>query len=344
LTVARTLALYAQAATALFDPGDRTLTDYARHLAAGLAPESITRLDPRRAGIKRVSQPYASFGGRPAEVDRAFFERSVERIRHRGRAVTVWDFEHGVLQRFDRVFKVRCLANSGESAQPAVGEAALVIVPKLNASQASNPLEPRASETLMEEVRRFVQDGLATPFAAVHAIHPVYERVLVDAEVAFRPGIDPGFYSEQLNVDLQRFLSPWAFEEGRDIAFGTRIFRSELLKYVEDRPYVDYVTRFDLYHVFDGPPRQGIGFMEIGLDFVISADPPRAINTMTIGVDFVVGRPVETAPSTRPDAILVSHPAHRIAPIFPGDERCAGVTTLGIGYMVVGLDFRIPVQ
>jgi hypothetical protein len=343
LAVARTLALHAQAATASLDPGTRPVEDYSDHLAAGLTAGTITRLDQRRTGIKRVAQPYASFGGRPAEVDRAFFERSVERIRHRGRAVTAWDFEHAVLQTFDRVFKVRCLANTGTDAMPATGEAALVIVPKLNASQASNPLEPRAGETLMATIRDFVGDGLTTPFADIHVIHPVYERVLVDAEIAFRPGFDAGFHSEQLNTDLQRFLSPWAFEEGRDISFGTRIFRSEILKYVEDRPYVDFVTRFDLYHAFDGPPRQGIGFMEIGLDFMIGADPQPAVDTMRVGVDFVVGRPVETAPSTRPDAILVSHPAHRVTPLFPGAERCAGITNLGIGYMIVGLDFDVSV-
>jgi hypothetical protein len=341
LAVARTQALHGQAATALFDPGAGHLDDYADHLAAGLAPITITRLDPRRNGIKKVAQPYASFGGRPAESDRAFFVRSVERIRHRSRAVTVWDFEHNVLQRFEQIFKVRCLPNTGDDTAPAVGEVALVIVPKLNASQTANQLEPRASETLMEEIGTFLQDGLATPFAAVRAIHPVYERVLVDAAVAFRKGFDPGFYAEQLNIDLQRVLSPWAFEEGRDIAFGTRIYRSELLKYVEDRPYVDYVTRFDLYHAFNGPPRQGIGFMEIGLDFVIGADPQPAVKTMTVGLDFIVGRPVETAPSTRSDAILVSHPAHRITPIFPGSDESTGDMTFGIGFMIVGLDFDI---
>lgn len=267
--------------------------------------------------------------------------RATERLRHRNRAVTVWDFERHVLQRFDGVFKVRCLAHSDADAQPKAGEAALVIVPNLLSSQSSNRLQPRAGETLMEEIRDFLATGVASPFATVHVIHPVFERVRVDARVAFRAGFDPGFYADQLDTDLQRFLSPWAFEEGRDIVFGTRIYRSELLKFVEDRAYVDYVTRFDLYHAFDGPPRQGVGFMEIGVDFVLGADPQPAIEAMIIGVDFIVGRPVETAVTTQPHAVLVSHSEHRIEPIFPGTEICTGVAQLGIGYMIVGLDFAV---
>ena len=337
---ARTLKAEAQAATVVFAPeGD--LGDYAAHLQAGLPKGTIARLDPRQAAIKAVAQPYPSFGGRAPECDRDFFERSAERLRHRDRAVTTWDFEHRLLEAFPGIFKLRALAHSDAEAEAAVGEVALVVIPNLRLSQSSNRLEPRAGETLMQEIRDFTDDGIATPFARINVIHPVYERVRVRARVAFRAGFDPGYYSEQLGTDLQRFLSPWAFEEGRDINFGTRIYRSELLKFVEDRDYVDYVTRFDVYHAFDGRPRSGIGFMEIGTDFVVAADPQPALAAMVIGEDFIVGRPVEAAASTRPHAVLVSHPQHLIEPVFAGTESCQGVARLGIGYMIVGLDFTV---
>ena len=340
-SVARTRDVAAQAGTAVFAPEPASLSDYSDHLAEGLPAETITKLKPRVAQIRKVRQPFASFGSRQAETDAGFFERGSERLRHRARAVTGWDFERLVLERFDGIFKVKALPHSNATAEPAPGQLALVIIPDLSAQQSTSPLEPRAGETLMAQVRDYLASGIATPFADVHVIHPTYERVLVDAAVVFRPGFDPGFYAETLDVDLQRFLSPWAFEEGRDIVFGTRIFRSELLRFVEERPYVDYVTRFDLYHAFDGPPLDGVGFMEIGLDFVISPDPVPATGAMQIGTDFIVGRPVDAAISTRTDAILVSHPAHRIEPVMPGAESCPGVTQLGIGYMSVGLDFTV---
>jgi hypothetical protein len=340
-SAARTLALHAQAATARFSPESGKLEDYEEHLAEGLGAKTISKLKHREAAVKKVEQPYASFGGQPSEPDRHFFQRTSERLRHRKRAVTVWDFERLVLDRFDAVFKVKCLAHSNARAEQQVGDAALVILPNLLNSRASNRLEPRAGEVLMEEIRRFIAADVATPFARVHVIHPVYERVLVEARVAFREGYDPGFYAEQLNLDLQRFLSPWAFEEGRDIVFGARIYRSELLKFMEEREYVDYITAFNLYHSFAGSARYGIGFMEIGADFVIGADPRPAIGEMVLGTDFVVGRGVESAATTQPHAVLVSHYDHRIEPIIPGAEHCTGVSQLGIGYMTVDLDFEV---
>lgn len=340
-SAARTLSLQAQAATAVFSPETGELLDYAGHLAEGVDAKTVSKLKTRVAAIKKVEQPYASFGGQEPETDHNYFQRTSERLRHRNRAVTPWDFERLILNHFSDVFKVKCLAHRDESAIQKSGDVALVIVPNLLNSQSSNRLEPRAGEVLMEDIRRFIAQDMATPFANVHVIHPVYEQILVEAKVAFREGYDPGYYAGQLNEDLQRFLSPWAFEEGQDIVFGSRIYKSELLKFMEDREYVDYITLFNLYHSFEGEPRYGIGFMEIGVDFIVSAAPKPAIEDMRIGVDFVVGRGVELAISTQPHTVLVSHSRHRIEPVIPGTEICTGVSQLGVGYMTVGLDFEV---
>ncbi len=340
-SASRTLALHAQATLATFTPEVGELDDYAEHLESGLAAESIKRLKKRDAAIKRVTQPYASTGGRGSEHDDGFFRRCSERLRHRNRAVTAWDFERLVLESFPEVFKVKCLPHSDADGMAKPGEAALVVVPDLRATQSTNPLEPRAGAVLMGRIEAYLAEGLASPFATMHVIHPVYERIRVDIRVAFHPGLDAGFYANVLNEDLRRFLSPWAYEEGQDILFGARIYKSEILAFLEGREYVDFVTDFNLYHSHDGPPQGGIGQMEIGADFVIRPDPSPAILHMSIGDDFVVGRGVEVAQTTRPHAILVSHPEHRITPLEAGEDRCTGVSQLGIGFMTVGLDFDV---
>ena len=193
----------------------------------------------------------------------------------------------------------------------------------------------------MGQIETYITSGLATSFAEVHVIHPVYERIRVDIHVAFRVGLDAGYYSRVLNEDLRRFLLPWAYEEGEDILFGARIYKSEILAFMEGRDYVDYVTNFTLYHSYDGPPRGGIDQLTIGADFIIRPDPSPAILDMIIGDYFVVGRGVEVAETTRSHAILVSHAEHLIAPISPGEDRCTGVTHLGIGHMTVSLDLKV---
>ncbi len=340
-SASRTREIRAQAARARFTPATGEIQEYEAHLEGGLAAESIKRLKKQNAAVKKVSQPYASFAGRTAEQDADFFRRCSERLRHRGRAVTVWDFERLVLEEFPHVFKVKCLAHSDRDGNEVAGEAALVIVPDLRRSTGGNFLEPRAGAVMMAKIERFIATGLTSPYASVHVIHPRYERILVEARVALKAGLDAGYHANLLDQELQRFLSPWRFDDGQDIVFGARIYRSEVLAFVEGRDYVDYVTDFNLYHSYEGPVAGGVGQMRIGTDFLIPPEPHPAIPAMTIGKDFVVGRAVEVAAATRPHAILVSHPRHRILPIEAGEDVCTGVDMLGIGYMTVGLDLEV---
>ena len=339
-SAARTLSIRTNAALARFAPGSLALEEYEQHLLSGLPAGTITRLVQRNANIKKVEQPNPSFAGRGEEGSVEYFRRSSERLRHRNRAVTAWDLERLVLEAFPEVFKVKCLPHTNAAAETAPGHAALVIVPNVRRTGAGNVLEPRASAVLMGRIKNYVA-GLMTPLSAVHVIHPAFERIRVEARVTFHAGRDAGYYARVLNDDLRRFLSPWAYQEGEDILFGGRIYRSEILAFVEGRDYVDHVTDLKLYHSFDGPPRGGIGFMSIGVDFFVRPNPRPAIAEMRIGDTFVVGRAVEIAETTQAHAILVSHAEHLITAVAQGSEVCPGVPRLGIGHMTVGLDFTV---
>lgn len=340
-SASKTVDVTPNAVLAQFQPGlGLTLDDYEQHLLSGVPAGTITRLVRRNADIQRVGQPDPSFGGRGREDSPGYFRRSSERLRHRNRAVTAWDLERLVLEAFPEVFKVKCLPHTDATGSFKAGDAALVVVPNVRRTGAINVLEPRASTVLMEDIEAYL-GGLTSPFATVHAIQPVFERLRIEANVVFEAGRDPGFCSGVLNDDLRRFLSPWAYQEGEDILFGARIYRSDILAFVEGRDYVDHITDLNLYHSHDGPRGDGIGVMRIGVDFFIRAKPRPAIADMVIGDDFVVGRGVEFAEPTQPHAILVSHPAHLITPVAAGSEVCPGVTRLGIGYLTIGLDFIV---
>jgi hypothetical protein len=341
-SASKTVDVKPNAALARFQPAAGfALEDYEQHLATGLPANIITRLVTKNANVPRVQQPNPSFDGRVHESNPAYFRRNSERLRHRNRAVTAWDLERLVLEAFPEVFKVKCLPHTGVDGLYKAGEAALVVVPNLRRTGAINNLEPRPSAVLLEEIEERVA-GLASSFATVHAIQPVLERLRVEANVVFKTGRDPGYYAGVLNDDLERFLSPWAYEDGEDILFGARIYRSDILAFVEGRDeYVDHVTGLKLYHSHVGLPRDGIGSMTIGVDFILRAKPLPAIAEMTIGDDFVVGRGVEVAETADPRAILVSHVQHLIRPVAAGSEVCPGVNRLGIGYMTVGLDFIV---
>lgn len=339
-SAARTLSLRTQAALAAFEPGALPLETFDDHLAAGLPAQAIAKLVTPNAGIKRVDQPDPSFGGRGQEDEAAFVQRASERLRHRNRAVTAWDFERLVLENFADVFKAKCLPHTDDTGATRAGHAALVVVPNLRSVGNGDPLEPSAGEVLLAQIRDYFA-SLASPFATLHVIRPVFERLRVEAKVVFARGRDPGYYAGVLNDDLCRFLSPWAYQDGVDILFGARIYRSEILAFIEGRDYVDHLVGLRLYHHFGGEKQEGIGWMRVGVDFIVYARPDPSLLAMAIGDDFIVGRPVEFAQTTQAHAILVSHPQHLITPIAAGAETCSGVTRLGIGYMTVGLDFDV---
>ncbi|MCB1036542.1 MAG: hypothetical protein KDD47_22135, partial [Acidobacteria bacterium] len=65
-------------------------------LPAGTITSSVEELPE----IASVSQPLASFGGRPAETPPLFETRVGERLRHKDRGILAWDVERLVLERF----------------------------------------------------------------------------------------------------------------------------------------------------------------------------------------------------------------------------------------------------
>lgn len=342
-SAARTLSIRTQAALARFEPGAAPLADFATHLRQGLPAATIKALVQRNAAIRSITQPRASFEGRGPDSDEDYIRRASERLRHRHRPVTPWDIERLALERFPEVFKAKCLPHTDAGGIARAGHAALAVVPNLRRGGAANPLEPRAAEELLARIAEYFE-GLGTPFLDLHMIRPVFERIRVEAKVVFTRGRDPGYYSGVLNEDLRRFLSPWAYLDGEDIQFGARIYRSEILAFIEGREYVDHLVGLRIYHTYSGIKSEGIGAMSIDDDFIIHARPKPGLGEMRIGDDFIVGRAVEAAGTTQAHAILVSHPQHLITAVAPGEEVCSGVTTLGIGYMTIDLDFEVGLE
>ena len=58
-----------------------------------LRPGTISKLDQPDAAVKKISQPFPTFGGRGQEAPTAFYTRVSERLRHKDRAIALWDYE-----------------------------------------------------------------------------------------------------------------------------------------------------------------------------------------------------------------------------------------------------------
>ena len=245
--VSRFINIHTQAAEALFSNRKNT-TD---HLSHGLPAETIGKLVNARAGIKSVSQPYQGFGGAPEEPDNSYYRRVSERLRHKNRAVTIWDYEHLVLEQFPELYKVKCLNHSywdGSTLdEMSPGHVTLVLIPKLAEDNTEFRLEPRVSREFIDRVEAFAnrQNSIHAGFKAVN---PKYEPARFEFGVKFKNGLDFNHHKKRVMENLKQMVAPWVFNDDAAIEFGGSFSEYQVVDYIEKLSYVDYITEFKMFH------------------------------------------------------------------------------------------------
>lgn len=216
---------------------------------------TISKLLQPDTAVKKTEQPYDSFGGRLPETDDRFYLRSSERLRHKQRAVTIWDYERLVLEAFPEIYKVKCLnhtkvrlndqGNETGDNEGAPGCVVVVPVPDISRLRHRNPLRPMTSLDTLTKIEQYLL-RLTSGFVRLQVRNPLFEEVVIRCHVKFH-GNDPAYYHDVLLEDLQRFMCPWAYNTQSEIEFGGKISKSVLINFIEERPYVDYLTRFRLF-------------------------------------------------------------------------------------------------
>ncbi len=247
-SVCKFINVHIQAAEAEFADNDNELS----HLETGLPAGTIGKLVDRLPQIKSVTQPYASFGGLLPEDDGAFRLRVSERLRHKHRAITIWDYEHLVMAQFPQVFRVKCLNHTNDNIEVAPGSVRVVAIPDIRNQISFDPFKPRVSKNTLSEITKYLS-GLNSMHVDLLAINPDYEEVILDFKVKFYFGLDENLYAAKLNTDVINYLSPWAFNRNADIDFGGILYKSVVIRFIEELPYVDYIADFKMYFTASGP-------------------------------------------------------------------------------------------
>jgi Baseplate J-like protein len=238
------ISLATQAVLAVFDDQGND----PNRLRQALASNSIKSLNPKDFDIAKVMQPFAGFGGRHQEDEADFYLRVSERLRHKQRAINIWDYEHLVLENFPQLYKVKCSNHTSRISERAPGNVLVTVIPDQRNIVARNPLEPKVDVGTLGEIYQFLK-RINPEFAILRVRNPRYERIKLKFIVYFKPGFDEGYYTQVLNTEIVQYLSPWAYDSAAEIAFGGMVYRSALLDFVEERDYVDYVTQFEMYHI-----------------------------------------------------------------------------------------------
>jgi hypothetical protein len=259
MAVCKLIAVDAQAATVTFANNNNAADFLDLPLPAG----TISKLKVQAAAVKKIIQPYASFGGRPAEERAHYYMRVSERLRHKDRAITIWDYEHLILEAFPQLHRVKCLSHTSYEQLPdgakrynevAPGHVTIITIPSLANINTVNPLRPYTSESTLAKIDAFIRQRLSC-HVTPHVVHPIFEEVAMDFMLRLMPGYDDyNFYIKTLKAEITAFLTPWAFGQSTEVRFGGKVSKSVLINFIEERPYVDYITNVQMFHRTEATP------------------------------------------------------------------------------------------
>jgi len=167
------------------------------HLADALEPLSITSAIRMLPGIKTLVQPFASMDGKPGETIPLYYSRVSERLRHKNRALTMWDYERLVLDEFSEIYKVKCLPGNFSGTMQDTGGVDVIVIPRIRGRHSFNSFQPKLPAESLLRISDYL--GARTPpFVTVTVKNATYLQLRVRTAVRIRDGYPEAYYLEKL--------------------------------------------------------------------------------------------------------------------------------------------------
>ena len=219
------------------------LLSYGTVLKAGSIKSLVTNID----GIKKIEQPYDGAMGRADEDEGQFRARVSERLRHKGKAWTGWDYERLILENFPQISAAKYLPCRNMNGKFQPGHTYILLAPNPQIIEQVNPLRPNMSWDLLYDIYQCVKNH-ATTFAQqeFHVMELQYEELRVKCTVRLKKGlIDADYYSSLIKQELTKFIAPWS-DNSQIVEFSRGVKPNDILYFIENLEYVDYVEEFGL--------------------------------------------------------------------------------------------------
>ncbi len=211
---------------------------------------TIVQLKTTVPYVERVTNPEAATGGAEAETLDSLRDRMPRTLRHRGRAVTLEDYEDLAKQASPAVARAKCIplrnlaeAPLGEVLKP--GDISIIIVPR------STDAKPLPSLELIDRVQSSLKAN-GTPTANVSVVGPLYVSVNVRAEIALAALEGASAVEQRVYQTLDRFLHPLTGGlDGTGWDFGREPYKSDFYALIESVPGVDHIRTLNLTPIED---------------------------------------------------------------------------------------------
>ncbi|WP_157368869.1 baseplate J/gp47 family protein [Algicola sagamiensis] len=223
----------------------------ASHFEQPLAAQSIATMVPPDPRIQEIKQSYPSFSGRIQEQSRDLNIRSSERLRHKNRALTAWDYEHLVLAEFPEVYLTRCFRESDVLPQGQVSDNVCLVVVPVN----HNPdvIQPKVPLYLKRRIQSYI-NRVSPPSVPVKIVDPVYEEVQFEITMSISSDYDIDSVLGQLTGAINAFLTPWSQRNLQQMGQAPqKVYFSEIAQLLEKHPAAEMI--YDIKRLGDNEDR-----------------------------------------------------------------------------------------
>ncbi len=205
---------------------------------------SITKPVGKIPEVAKIIQPAPSFGGKLPDSPNLFYTEISERLRHKDRAVTMWDYERLILEYFHEVVAVKC-TNLNQHFKIQAGKLTLIVLSKKWSQDNHHYLNLNQLDT----IRQFVKKK-CNSFIKVKVMNPKIEWLLVNSIVEFHEEDNGGYFINELNRVLNEYLCPLTFSDKNTVeGIGTVVIPRMLKSYVENLYYIKSVKKIEIEHI-----------------------------------------------------------------------------------------------
>lgn len=209
-----------------------------------VAARAITQLLGAVSGVQAVFNPRAAEGGSDGETLEAFRLRAPASVRHRGRALTVGDYEAMVREASSAVSVVKAVPNRNPAGRILPGWVTLFIIP------GSQDPRPYPSRGLRDEVHDYIAKNAPAGLAAAGRLFvtgPSYFPVDISATIVPVKDSEAGPVETRARAALEKFLHPLrGGPSGEGWDFGRGVYLSDVATVLESIEGLDYAELIQL--------------------------------------------------------------------------------------------------
>lgn len=219
-----------------------------KHLTAP-PPERprITALEQGITGLTGIMQLSDFYGGLPAESEEDFYVRGSERLRHKNRAVSVWDYERLILDRFPDIQQAKCIGRHGhEDVLLTTGRVLIVVVPRITGMD----ITPKVGFHVLAEIEQYLGE-VCSPFVRFQVINPVYEPLKINCSIKLRDKSvhKQGQVWKEIHNAVTNFICPWLTDGA--LKLGGSISKTDILSLINENQHVAFATAFSIVQIYE---------------------------------------------------------------------------------------------